>query len=193
MKKYIATFVFLSFCFVSLAQSNWEIDKNHSDIGFSAVHMVISEVTGEFKEFEGTVSNAPDDFNGAEVEFSAKVASINTDNERRDNHLKSDDFFNAEEFPEVKFSGKITKEGDKHYLVGSFTMRDVTKEIKFDVKHNGTIPTRRSRKAGFKITGVIERFDYGVKFNRAMESGGLVVSNEIAITCNIELNEKTEG
>lgn len=193
MKKHLSSFVLVCFCFVTWAQTNWVIDKNHSDIGFAAVHMVISEVTGEFKEFDGTVSNAPDDFNGAEVEFAAKVASINTDNERRDNHLKSDDFFNAEEYPEVKFSGKITKEGEKHYLVGSFTMRDVTKDIKFDVKHNGTIPARRGRKAGFKIIGVINRFDYGVKFNRAMESGGLVVSNEITITCNIELNEKTEG
>ncbi len=193
MKKHLSSLLAVCFSFVAWSQTNWVIDKNHSDIGFSAVHMVISEVTGEFKEFDATVSNAPDDFNGAEVEFSAKVASISTDNERRDNHLKSDDFFNAEEFPEVKFSGKISKEGDKHYLVGTFTMRDVTKDIKFDVKHNGTIPARNGRKAGFKIIGVINRFDYGVKFNRAMESGGLVVSNEITITCNVELNEKTEG
>ncbi len=193
MKKHLSTLFIVCFSFTAWSQSNWVIDKNHSDIGFSAVHMVISEVTGEFKDFDGTVSNAPDDFNGAKVEFSAKVSSINTDNERRDNHLKGDDFFNAEQFPEVKFSGKIVKEADKHYLVGLFTMRDVTKDIKFDVKHNGTIPTRRGRKAGFKISGVVNRFDYGVKFNRALESGGLVVSEDITITCNIELNEKTEG
>ena len=81
---------------LSLAQSNWTIDKNHSDIRFTAVHMVISEVDGEFKDFAGTVNNASDNFDGAEVEFTAQVASIDTDNERRDGHLKSDDFFNAE-------------------------------------------------------------------------------------------------
>ena len=173
-----------------LAQSNWTIDKNHSDIRFTAVHMVISEVDGEFKEFAGTVSNASEDFDGAEVEFTAQVGSIDTDNARRDGHLKSDDFFNAEAYPEVKFKGKIEKEGDQYHLVGDFTMRDVTKQVKFDVKYNGTVSLgQRGKKAGFKVTGSVDRFEYGMKFNRALETGGLVVSQEIGITCNIELNE----
>lgn len=175
------------------AQTKWALDKNHTDIRFTATHMVISEVDGEFKEFDGSVMSSSDDFVGSEVEFIAKTASLNTDNERRDNHLKSDDFFNAESFPEVKFKGKIEKEGDKLYLVGDFTMRDVTKPIKFDVKYNGQVPGRRGRKAGFKIIGAVDRFEYGLKWDNAMETGGLVVSQEIQITCNVELNEVTES
>ncbi len=179
---------------VVLAQTKWTIDKNHTDIRFTAIHYVITEVDGEFKVFEGSVTSMSDDFVGAEVQFTAEVGSISTDNERRDNHLKSDDFFNAEQFPQIKFSGKIEKEDDKLYLVGEFTMRDVTKPIKFDVTHNGTVDLgERGRKAGFKIKGSVDRFEYGIKFDRALETGGLVVSQEIQITCNVELNESKDS
>ncbi len=175
------------------AQTTWTIDKSHTDIGFTVTHMVISEVYGEFKEFDGTVTSESEDFNGATVEFAAKTGSINTDNERRDNHLKSDDFFNAESFPEITFNGKIVNEDGKYYLDGDFTMRDVTKEVRFDVRFNGTIPARRGLKAGFKVTGAVNRFEYGLKWDRTVETGGLVVGEEVMISCNVELNEKTEG
>jgi polyisoprenoid-binding protein YceI len=176
----------------SQAQTKWMIDKTHSNIGFSVMHYVITEVEGNFKEFEGTViSDSEDSFDGAEIEFVAKVASISTDNEKRDNHLKSDDFFNAEEFPEIKFSGKLEGTAGNYQLVGDFTMRDVTKQVKFDVKYNGMVDLEKGDKAGFKITGTVDRFDYGIKFDRALETGGLVVSQEVDITCNIELNEET--
>jgi len=175
------------------AQTKWVVDKNHTDIRFTAVHYLITEVDGEFKEFEGTVVSPSDDFDGAEVSFTAQVASIDTDNERRDNHLKSDDFFNAEAYPEVKFKGKIEKEGDKYYLVGDFTMRDVTKPVKFDVTYNGSVSLgERGKKAGFKVQGKVNRFDYGLKYNRMLEAGGLAVSDEIGITCNVELNQARE-
>ena len=173
------------------AQTKWLVDKNHTNIRFSAIHYVITEIEGEFKEFEGSVTSKSDGFSGAEVEFVAKVASISTDNERRDNHLKSDDFFNAEKFLEIKFKGKIESKGKKYYLVGDFTMRDVTKPIKFDVQYNGSVALEKGKKAGFKITGVVDRFDYGIKFDRIFDTGGLVVSQEIVITCNVELNEST--
>lgn len=173
------------------AQTKWLLDKTHSNIRFSVTHYVITEIEGEFKEFDGSVTSESDDFDGAEVEFVAKVASISTDNERRDNHLKSDDFFNAEQFPELKFKGKIEGKGAKYYLVGDLTMRDVTKPIKFDVKFNGSISLEKGKKAGFKITGAIDRFEYGLKYNRVIETGGLAVGQEIQITCNIELNEST--
>ena len=175
--------------FLAKAQSKWTIDKNHSDIRFTAIHYVISEVDGEFKEFDGSVETESDGFEGAQISFTAQVASIDTDNERRDNHLKSDDFFNAEAYPTINFSGKLQKEGDQYYLVGDFTMRDVTKPIKFKVKHIGTVALSKGKKAGFKITGAVDRFDYGIKFDRVIETGGLAVSREIQITCNIELNE----
>ena len=171
------------------AQSKWAIDKAHSNIRFSATHYVITEVEGQFKDFDASVVSKTDDFKGAEVMFTAKVASIDTDNERRDGHLKSDDFFNADQFPEIKFQGKIESEGDKYFLVGDFTMRDVTKPMKFEVKYNGSVDLENGKKAGFKVMGVVDRFEYGIKFNKVLESGGLVVSQEIQITCNVELNE----
>lgn len=195
MKKIAFLMVFaLGISQATTAQTKWAIDKNHSNIGFAAVHYVITEVEGDFKEFDGSVLTNSDDFNGAEVEFAAQVASISTDNEKRDNHLKSDDFFNAEQHPEIKFHGKIEKEGDDYFLVGDFTMRDVTKPAKFDVKFNGIADLgERGKKAGFKVSGEVDRFDYGIKFNRALETGGLVVSQEIEITCNIELNEEKDS
>ena len=192
MKNYALTIMMLvGFSFVSQAQTKWEIDKNHSKIGFAVMHYVITEVEGNFKDFDGSVVSHSGDFDGAEVQFSAKVASINTDNERRDNHLRSDDFFNAEEYPEVTFKGKLEGKGKEYKLVGDFTMRDVTKKVEFDVQHNGTVALEKGQKAGFKITGTVDRFDYGIKFDRALETGGLVVGQEVSIICNIELNESS--
>ncbi len=190
MKKAVLFLVIVLMCNqVVNAQTKWVMDKNHSNIRFTAIHYVITEVEGKFKAFDGTVTSNSEDFDGAEVEFVAKVASISTDNERRDNHLKSDDFFNAEKFPEVKFKGKIEKKGRKYFLVGDFTMRDVTQAVKFDVTFNGIADLgERGKKAGFKINGEIDRFEYGLKYNSVLEAGGLAVSQDIQLTCNVELN-----
>ena len=177
---------------ISYGQTQWKIDKTHSIIRFTTTHMMISEVEGKFGEFEGTIISSTDDFVGSTVSFTANVASVDTDSERRDNHLKSDDFFNAETYPEIKFTGKIILEADKYYLVGKFTIRETTKEIKFDVKYNGQIAGRRGKKAGFKVTGQINRFDYGLKWDSTLDDGGLVVGEDIMITCNLELNEVVE-
>lgn len=176
----------------AMAQTKWTLDKSHTEVKFAAPHMMISEVEGEFKDFDGTVVSTTEDFTGSEITFTAQVASVDTDNERRDNHLKSDDFFNAETYPELKFAGKIEKEGEEYFLVGDLTMRDVTKPVKFPVKYNGQISTNRGKKAGFKVTGTVNRFDYGLKFDSVTEAGGLVVGEDIDITANIELNEATE-
>ena len=189
MKK-ILTAIILTLCYsFSFGQTEWTIDKNHSSIRFSATHLLISEVVGKFNDFEGTIASTNDDFSGSTISFSAKTASIDTDNDSRDNHLKSGDFFNAEKYPELKFTGKIVKEGDKYFLAGKFTMVETTKEVKFDVKYMGQIPTKRGRKAGFKVTGTLNRFDYGLKWDRAVETGGLVVGEDIEITCNLEIKE----
>jgi len=174
------------------SQTTWKADPAHTRVRFSATHMLIAEVSGEFKEFEGKIVTKNEDFSDAEVTFTAMVGSLNSDNERRDGHLKSDDFFNVEKFPELKISGKISKEGDKYYLVGEMTIRDITKPIKFDVKYNGQINTRRGKKAGFKVTGTVNRFDYDMKFNGAIEAGGLIVSEEIEIIVTSELIEQVE-
>lgn len=172
------------------AQTKWTPDKNHSKIGFTAIHYTITEVEGEFREFDASITSDTEDFDGAKVTFSAKISSIDTNNERRDNHLKSDDFFNAEKYPEMKFDGNFKKTDGKYFLVGDLTIRDVTKPIKFDAKYSGTISLgEKGRKAGFKITGAIDRYDYGLKWDSVIETGGLVVERKIVITCNLELNE----
>lgn len=171
------------------AQTTWNIDKPHSKIRFSVTHMAVSETEGDFKDFDAKVVSNSDDFNGADVEFTAKVASIDTDNERRDGHLKSDDFFNAEKYPEIKFKGKLVKDGGKYKLKGDLTMRDVTKPVTFDVVYNGTVDTGNGKKAGFKLNGTLDRQEYGLKFNKTMASGDLVVGDDVEITCKIELNK----
>jgi polyisoprenoid-binding protein YceI len=173
-----------------LAQTNWSIDKVHSKIGFSVSHMVVSETEGSFKDYSGTVVSKSDDFNGAEVSFTAKVASINTENERRDGHLKSPDFFDAEKFPEITFKGTLVKEGNKYKLKGDFTMKGVTKPVEFDVTYGGSIDTGRGVKAGFKLNGTINRQDYGVTWANKLASGEAVVGDEVQLTIKVELDKQ---
>jgi polyisoprenoid-binding protein YceI len=172
------------------AQSAWSVDASHSNIGFSVPHMVVSEQEGNFKEFSITVTSKSDDFNGADVQFTAKAASINTENEKRDGHLKSADFFDAEKFPEVTFKGKLVKEGGKYVLKGDFTMKGVTKAVSFDVTYGGTVKAWGKDIAGFKINGKVNRQDYGLTWSKAIETGGLVVGDEVTIICKVELNKQ---
>lgn len=176
---------------ISYAQTTWVIDQAHSNIGFTVSHMVISETEGNFKDFDATVSSKTEDFDGADVEFTAQVASIDTDNAKRDEHLRGDDFFNAEKYPQIKFKGKIKKTGTKYQLIGDFTMRDVTKKVTFDVNYNGTIKDPWGNiKSGFKINGTVNRQEYGLKWGALTEAGGAVVGDEVNIICNIELQKK---
>ncbi len=172
------------------AQTNWKFDKTHTEIGFTVTHMLITEVDGFFKDYDGTVVSTSDDFQNAQISFEAKVASVFTDNEKRDKHLRSADFFEAEKYPTLKFVGNsFTKvEGKKYKLVGDLTIKGVTKEITLDVKYNGTVtdPWGNTR-AGFKMSGEVDRFDYGLKWNAALETGGLVVSKEVTLDIKIEL------
>lgn len=190
MKKLNVLSVLLLVTGSVLAQTNWNIDKVHSKIGFSVSHMVVSETEGSFKDYSGTVVSKSDDFNGAEVSFTAKVASINTENERRDGHLKSPDFFDAEKFPEITFKGTLVKEGNKYKLKGNFTMKGVTKPVEFDVTYGGSIDTGRGVKAGFKLTGTINRQDYGVTWANKLASGEAVVGDEVQLTIKVELDKQ---
>ncbi|MFM9076125.1 MAG: YceI family protein [Bacteroidota bacterium] len=188
MKKTFLSLLLAAIGAAAVAQTNWSLDKSHSNIGFTVTHMVIAEVSGSFKDADVKVSAPGADFNGASIEFSAKVASIDTQNEMRDGHLKSDDFFNAEKFPEIKFSGKLVKSGNAFNAVGKLTLRDVTKDVTFPVTYLGTIKTEKFTKAGFKLTGSINRFDYNLKWNNKLETGGLVVGENVQLSANIELN-----
>ncbi len=174
------------------AQTKWTVDKAHSKVQFTVTHLIISEVTGEFKSFDATVESSKDDFTDAKIDFSADVNSISTDNEARDKHLKSDDFFNAEKFPKLTFKGKSFKKvGDKNYkLVGDLTIRDVTKEVSLDVIYNGSVKDPWGNiKAGFKVKGEINRFDYNLKWNTLIEAGGAVVGKTVQMIVDLELQK----
>lgn len=175
-----------------LAQTNWIFDKPHTKIGFSVTHLVITEVEGNFLEFEGNVTAEDNNFEDAIVNIRISVASINTDISARDKHLKSDDFFNVEKYPNITFKSKSFKKvSEKKYkMVGDFTIRDVTKEISLDVIHRGTVtgPGGKTR-AGFKITGEIDRFDYKLKWNKVVEAGP-IVDNIVKLIMNVELIKK---
>jgi polyisoprenoid-binding protein YceI len=171
--------------------TKWSLDKAHSNVKFSVTHMVVSEVEGSFKTFDGSMENTKPDYSDAKIVFTVDVNSINTDNENRDKHLKSDDFFNAEKFPQMKFeSTSFAPLGNNKYkLNGNLTIRDVTKPVSFDVTYGGSINTQRGAKIGFKATTTINRFDYNLKWDKATETGGLVVSKEVEIAIKLELNE----
>jgi polyisoprenoid-binding protein YceI len=169
----------------------WTVDKPHTNVKFSVAHLVISDVDGNFKSFDGTMESSKSDFSDAKITFTADVNSINTDNEMRDNHLKSDDFFNAAKFPQIKFvSSSFTPLGDNKYkLVGNLTIRDVTKTVTFDVKYGGSVVAMGGTHAGFKATTKIDRFDYNLKWSKATEAGGLVAGKDVEITINADFKK----
>ncbi|MEX2603717.1 MAG: YceI family protein, partial [Gracilimonas sp.] len=140
--------------------TTWNIDPTHSEIQFKVKHLVISTVTGYFRSFNGTIETDGDSFEGAKVTFEADVDSIDTNTEDRDNHLKSDDFFNAAEFPKLKFESTSFENtsGDNYKLTGNLTIRDITKEVTLDVTHGGTVEDPYGQtKAGFELSGSINR------------------------------------
>ena len=177
----------------AFSQGNWVVDNSHSNVKFTVTHLLISEVEGNFTSFTGTMQSSKSDFTDAVIEFSVDVASINTDNDSRDKHLKSDDFFNAEKYPRLTFKSLIFKKiNDKKYeLTGDLTIRDVTKRVKFDVTYGGTVKDGYGNtKAGFKAIATINRFDYNLKWNSVTEAGGVVVGPDVNIQLNLEIGLK---
>lgn len=189
MKKLIIVLSLGLMPWAMFGQTKWNVDAVHSSVKFTVSHLVISEVEGSFKKFNGSISTANPDFSGASIEFTVDVKSISTDNDMRDNHLKSPDFFDAEKFPEMTFKSTSFKKvsGNKYELVGDLTMHGVTKSVKFSVDYGGTMNDGMGNtKAGFKATAVIDRFNYGLKWSKATETGGLVVGNEVTINLRLE-------
>ncbi|MFN3872354.1 MAG: YceI family protein [Ignavibacterium sp.] len=170
----------------------WKIDKSHSEIKFKVKHLVISTVTGQFKEFDATVESEKSDFSDAKISFWADVNSIDTRNEKRDSHLKSADFFDAANYPRITFESRsINKKSENEYeVVGDISIRGVTKEIKLNVTYNGTVKGFGGVEvAGFEITGKLNRFDFGLKWNALTEAGGIVVGDEVKIEISCELTK----
>lgn len=176
-------------------KTTWLLDKSHTKIQFSARHMIISEVTGHFSDYELKM-NADDGFEDAEVELDVNTASIDTGITDRDNHLKSADFFDVEKFPKMVFKSRKTEklnEG-KFKVTGDLTIKDVTKPIDLDVTYGGTIKDPWGNiRAGFRLQGTVNRFDYGLKWNALMETGGAVVSKNINITCDVEVTKQPDS
>lgn len=164
--------------------ATYKIDPTHSEIKFKVKHLMITNVTGEFKTFDATMESDKEDFSDAKITFNADINSINTNQEQRDAHLKSDDFFNAEKYPKMTFVSKqlIPIKGNDYKLVGDLTIRDVTKEVELEVEFGGTmVDFYGQTKVGFEINGKISRHEFELKWNAVTEAGGVVVSDEVKL------------
>ncbi len=178
----------------SFAQTNWSVDKSHAKIGFTVEHLVVSDVEGNFKKFDGTLvqPNAAD-FTGSTVEFTIDANSLDTDEEKRDAHLRSADFFDVAKYPTITFkSTSFTKSGANTYKVtGNLTMHGVTKVVTLDVVYKGTAKDPwGNTHAGFKTTTKIVRKDFGLTYNAALEAGGMVIGETVDILINLEFLKK---
>ena len=170
--------------------TKWNIDVAHSSIQFTVSHMVISEVAGRFQDFSGNIVTNNPDFSGASVNVNIKAASITTSDEKRDAHLKSADFFDVEKFPEASFVSKsMTKTGDGTYqIVGTLTMHGIAKDVVLDAKFKGSAKSPWGQNiAAFRATTKINREDWGLKWNKALEAGGFLVGQEVELTLTVEL------
>ena len=168
--------------------ATYKIDAAHSDILFKVKHLMITTVTGQFKTFDATLTAEADDFSDAAVTFTADINSVDTRNEQRDGHLKSDDFFAAEKFPELKFvSSSVTKTDDGLVLKGDLTIRDVTKPIELKAEYAGLmVDPWGQTKVGFEAEGKIKRKEFGLGWDAVTEAGGVVVSDEVKLQFNVQ-------
>lgn len=177
---------------MAVAQVNWSVDPAHTNVRFEVSHLGIAFVDGEFTKLEGKVETVNEaDFNNGKVDFSIDVASIDTRVEMRDDHLRSDDFFNAEKYPTITLKNGVLKKGDngKLTLEGDLTIRDVTKKVAFDVVQNNGIITDPwgGTRAGFTAKLKINRFDYNINYADKLPSGVFAVAPDIYITVNAEV------
>jgi len=176
----------------AFSQDVYNVDKVHSEVTFRVRHFV-SKVSGRFDDFGGTISIVPGKPAASSVEFAIKTASINTSNPTRDTHLKSADFFDVEKNPEITFkSTKITPvDADTFNVTGIFTMHGTARELTIPVDFGGTVKDQRgTEKAGFSLTTKLNRKDYGIVWNQTLDSGGMMLGDEVEITVNIEADKK---
>ncbi|MBP6334719.1 MAG: YceI family protein [Bacteroidia bacterium] len=189
MKK-IITLLTGALLMINASAQNWKLDAAHTKVHFSTDYLVITDVNGEFKKFSGTFTSAKADWTDLKAEVTVEVGSISTDNEMRDKHLMSDDFFNAEKFPSITFkSSGIKSLGNKKYvLTGQLTVRDVTKTVELPLVYGGTVVDPwGNTKAGFKATGSINRKEYGLKYKDAAATGEAVVGDIVEFTIDAVL------
>ena len=172
-----------------MATTNWAFDPAHSELQFKVKHLLISTVTGNFKELSGSVT-ADDNFDNAQINFETSIDSLSTHNEQRDEHLKSPDFFESATYPKLTFvSTKFDRKSDDTYeLEGDLTIKGITKPVTLNVEYNGIAQDPYGNtKAGFELNGKINRKDFGLTWNALTEAGGMVVSDEVKLLGNIQL------
>jgi polyisoprenoid-binding protein YceI len=178
-----------------MATSRWLLDPAHSEVQFKARHLMITTITGYFKKISLEVETEADDFTKASrIFFTADIHSIDTNNAQRDTHLKSPDFFKADEYSQLKFEGRHFEKQEDHYdLTGDLTIRDITKPVTVHVEFGGKVVDPYGQtKAGFTVSGKINRKDFDLKWDAVTEAGQVVVSNEIKIHCEIQLIKQAE-
>lgn len=192
MKNIIA--LCISIITLSANAQNWTLDRAHSSVRFSIIHMVVSETEGSFRDFSGIVNAGKDDFSDLKVEFIIQAKSVDTDNSSRDEHIRGADFFEVDKYPTFTFKSESFKlvKGNEYELTGDMTIKGVTKKVTFITKYNGTIDTKNGKKAGFKAVTSIKRSDFNMSWNKTLDKGGYALSDEVEITVNIELNKKNQ-
>lgn len=176
-----------------MAIRKWTLDKAHSQVQFKVKHLMITTITGGFSSFDASVETEDEDFMTAKITFTADVDSVSAGNPDRDKHIKSPDFFDVANYPKIKFvATKYEKLDDKgnYKLFGDLTIKDVTKNIQVDVEFAGVVQDPwGNNKAGFVITGNVNRKDFGLKWNVITEAGSLLVGEEVKIICEVQLSE----
>lgn len=189
MKKIALLFLATALLAFKSADTTWTADPAHSKLGFTVTHLMVTDVDGSFKTFSATINASKEDLSDAVVDLSADVASVTTDNEGRDKHIKSDAFFDAEKFPKLTFkSTSVKKTGDKTYkVVGNLTLHGVTKSVSLDATMKGPVVNPMSKKttAGFKVTGTINRKDFGI----GSGFGNAMVSEDVTLNANCEFTK----
>jgi len=172
-------------------KTKWIIDPSHSEVSFKVKHLMISNVKGLFKEFNGSISTSGEDLIGQDIEFSLNPASIDTGAADRDAHLKSADFFDVEKYKTMTFKGTSLKKGvdqGTYVLNGDLTIKDVTRPVKLNVEFGGKMKDPwGNEKAGYTLSGKINRKDWGLNWNAVLEAGGVLVSDEVTISCDMQL------
>jgi polyisoprenoid-binding protein YceI len=180
----------------TITRTKWTLDPSHSQIGFRVKHLMVTNVRGTFKDNNAEIFTTGNDFSNAEINLSIDASSVDTGDTTRDSHLKSPDFFDAENFKKINFKGisfEKINEG-KYALAGDITIKGVTKRIQLDVEFNGIInDPYGNKRAGFEITGKISRKDFGLTWNAALEAGGVMVGDEVKINCEIQLIQQIES
>ncbi len=172
-----------------MATTKWSIDPTHSEVGFKVKHMMFTNVSGKFKTYDATITTEDDDFTKSEISFSADINSIDTNNTDRDNHLKSADFFDAENHPKLTFtSSSLTKSGDEYQLTGELSLHGITKTVKLDAEVSGLLKDPwGNTKVALNISGKINRKDWGLNWNSALETGGVLVGEDVKLNIELQL------